>query len=184
MSVRNNIVEKFEGLLEKQTMETISVSAICKECGISRKTFYVYFKDKYDLLDYIFVKDILYPIRRMTYTMNEHEISSRKTLEQMYDTFLSKKMFYMNAIKTTGQNSFYDLITERIMQMNVEMLTPSIKDDIEREYVSYFFASAQANLLRKWFHDDMVVPPKKMAEFYDDLAVKAFETLRRTYSRR
>lgn len=184
MSVKNNIIQEFESMLEQQSLESISVSAICKACKISRKTFYTYYKDKYDVLDTIFMKDIIIPIRRLMVSASETELSSQSILEKMYRTFLVKKLFYLNAIKSTGQNSFYDLITERIQQMNCEILSPTIKDEIERDYVAYFFASAQANLIRKWFSEDMNVPPKKMAEFYDSLAIKTFENLQRSYFRK
>ena len=41
-------------LLEEQSFEKISVSDICERCGMNRKSFYYHFKDKYDLVNWIF----------------------------------------------------------------------------------------------------------------------------------
>ena len=42
-----------EGINE-QSFEKISVSDICERCGMNRKSFYYHFKDKYDLVNWIF----------------------------------------------------------------------------------------------------------------------------------
>ena len=43
------IFEAFERLLQSKGFDSISVSMICKEAGISRATFYYHFKDKFDV---------------------------------------------------------------------------------------------------------------------------------------
>ncbi|GAF36904.1 predicted transcriptional regulator [Lentilactobacillus farraginis DSM 18382 = JCM 14108] len=40
------------GLLSKKAFETISVNEICQVSNFPRATFYNYFDDKYDLVDY------------------------------------------------------------------------------------------------------------------------------------
>ena len=40
-------------LLEQKPFAKISVSHICEECGMNRKSFYYHFKDKYDLVNWI-----------------------------------------------------------------------------------------------------------------------------------
>ena len=45
--------EHFFTLLETHTYEEIKIVDICREAGLSRKTFYTYFKHKEDLLDYL-----------------------------------------------------------------------------------------------------------------------------------
>ena len=45
-------------LLEQKPFAKISVSHICEECGMNRKSFYYHFKDKYDLVNWIFDTEI------------------------------------------------------------------------------------------------------------------------------
>ena len=50
----SNITKRFlaltlKKLMETQSFEKISVSEICEVCGVSRKTFYYHFQDKYSL---------------------------------------------------------------------------------------------------------------------------------------
>ena len=46
----------------------------------------------------------------------------------------------------------------------------SITIDLEREYVSYFFASSQAMFCQKWIADGMSIRPKRLADIYQSVA--------------
>ncbi|MCD8332009.1 MAG: TetR family transcriptional regulator, partial [Oscillospiraceae bacterium] len=46
-------------LMEEYPFEKITVAQICEQCGINRKNFYYHFKDKYDLVNWIFDTDLL-----------------------------------------------------------------------------------------------------------------------------
>ena len=41
-------------LMKEVPFDKIQVSHICDRCGMNRKSFYYHFKDKYDLLNWIF----------------------------------------------------------------------------------------------------------------------------------
>ncbi|HOO27207.1 MAG TPA: TetR family transcriptional regulator [Lachnospiraceae bacterium] len=45
-------------LLNARALNKISVSEICKNCGISRKTFYYHFTDIYDIVSWLFEQEI------------------------------------------------------------------------------------------------------------------------------
>lgn len=42
-------------LMEKKPFSKISVGDICEDCGMNRKSFYYHFRDKYDLVNWIFM---------------------------------------------------------------------------------------------------------------------------------
>lgn len=46
--------EALQTLLSQRSLDKISVLEICDECGLSKKTFYYHFKDKYDLAVYYY----------------------------------------------------------------------------------------------------------------------------------
>lgn len=46
------ILHAFDQLVEKVGFNKITVSMLVKEAGVSRATFYRYFKDKYDVMNY------------------------------------------------------------------------------------------------------------------------------------
>ena len=44
----------FKDLVCQYSFEKVNVSDICDACGVSRKTFYYHFQDKYELAEWIF----------------------------------------------------------------------------------------------------------------------------------
>ena len=92
-------------LLEQKPFAKISVSHICEECGMNRKSFYYHFKDKYDLVNWIFdteitkifseeewknagfTWDILVPVNRKFLAMVEEEEKGEH--EEFYIHFFS-----------------------------------------------------------------------------------------------
>ena len=44
-------------LLEKKTLDKITVKDITDDCGVNRQTFYYHFHDVYDLVEWIFTEE-------------------------------------------------------------------------------------------------------------------------------
>ena len=53
VQTRRRIINSYAELLEDHDYDKISVSALCKRAGIVRSTFYVYFSDIYDVIQYL-----------------------------------------------------------------------------------------------------------------------------------
>ena len=54
MKSRSRIVKALEHLLERNSLDEISVTQITTEAGVARKTFYRNFRDKYDLMNWYY----------------------------------------------------------------------------------------------------------------------------------
>lgn len=51
---KHALANAMKALLEEQSFDKISVSDICERCGMNRKSFYYHFRDKHDLVNWIF----------------------------------------------------------------------------------------------------------------------------------
>ena len=51
---KNALAASMKKMMRRRPFEKISVSDICMDCGINRKSFYYHFRDKYDLVNWIF----------------------------------------------------------------------------------------------------------------------------------
>ena len=54
-STKALILSSLYDLLRENPYEKVTVSAIVKNCGISQRTFYHHFKDKYDLMEWSYL---------------------------------------------------------------------------------------------------------------------------------
>ena len=53
------LAQAMKDLMAKQPFAKISVGDICETCGMNRKSFYYHFRDKYDLVNWIFDSEFL-----------------------------------------------------------------------------------------------------------------------------
>ena len=115
-------------LLEEQSFEKISVSDICERCHINRKSFYYHFKDKYDLVNWIFDTEFVEvnQVNAMYARDGSYAFDDRwKNIEIICDYFYENRSFYRRVLKVDGQNSFVSHFREFIrplFRLRVEAL--------------------------------------------------------------
>ena len=51
---KNALADALKSLMREKNFDKISVLDICEKCNMNRKSFYYHFRDKYDLLNWIF----------------------------------------------------------------------------------------------------------------------------------
>nr|WP_318682878.1 TetR family transcriptional regulator [uncultured Acetatifactor sp.] len=56
----------FKELLESRPFSKISIGDICEKCEMNRKSFYYHFKDKYDLVNWIYYTEFVQSAVRIT----------------------------------------------------------------------------------------------------------------------
>lgn len=115
-------------LLEEQPFDKISVSDICEKCHMNRKSFYYHFRDKYDLVNWIFDTEFIelnqvdyWNIREFSYSFDERW----KNIEIICHYFYNNRNFYRRVLQVDGQNSFSSHFREFIrplLQLRVEDL--------------------------------------------------------------
>ena len=54
LDTKYKIADTMMSMVLKESIDSISITYICDKCGITRKTFYNHFHDKYDLIDWIY----------------------------------------------------------------------------------------------------------------------------------
>ena len=96
-------------LIEEQSFEKISVSDICERCGMNRKSFYYHFKDKYDLVNWIFDTEFVELNQKHALEIHLHSKSFDdrwQSIEVICHYFYENRTFYRRVLKVDGQNSF------------------------------------------------------------------------------
>jgi AcrR family transcriptional regulator len=85
-------------MLEKHTIEKITVDMILKESGVSRATFYRHFCDKYDLM---------YAYYRSHIDSISDESNAYENILQLCDFIRENKKYFSNIAKNDGDQSFF-----------------------------------------------------------------------------
>ncbi|MBQ3842671.1 MAG: TetR family transcriptional regulator, partial [Ruminiclostridium sp.] len=53
-TTKDILAESFQELAQKKRIDKITITGITNNCGMSQPTFYNHFKDKYDLIVWIY----------------------------------------------------------------------------------------------------------------------------------
>ena len=100
-TTKKALAQSLKELMGQQPFSKISVADICESCGMSRKSFYYHFKDKYDLVHWIFKVEFIQSIQGV-----EQE-SSWDLFRALCFYFYQEKDFYCCAIQIEGQNGSF-----------------------------------------------------------------------------
>lgn len=145
-------------LMMTKPFSSISVSDIARRCHINRNTFYYHFRDKYDVITWIFYNEIT-PI----VSGGMHADCWSDSLFALCRTMQENRAFYLNALSVAGQNSFTQCLLEFYQSLVANLLhnadqSGSLSSEDVR-FVSRFYAYALIGTILEWAKEGMNADP-------------------------
>jgi len=98
------LAQSVKELVAKTPLENVSVKDITDNCGMSRHSFYYHFRDKQNLVSWVFKNEVMVNLEQKW----PRDIY-RDTVAFFY-AIEKDKDFYINAFKYEGQNSLSDFL--------------------------------------------------------------------------
>ncbi|HBA64375.1 MAG TPA: dihydroxyacetone kinase transcriptional activator DhaS [Lachnospiraceae bacterium] len=145
------LAESMKQLMAKKPFSKISIAEICESCGMNRKSFYYHFKDKYDLVNWIFYTGFVSHV-----DMNAYD-SGIDLMDDICRYFYEERKFYQEALRIEGQNSFREYFEETIRPVTwifvKDIFDVDEKGDFEKFFLA-FFCDAFLNAIVRWLTDD------------------------------
>ena len=99
------IADKMKDLMKKKPIDKIRITEICEAAEIERSTFYYHFRDKYELVAWIF-----FQAADRTNVIDIHDAAAG--MKQMKNDML----FYKRAYEDTSQNALWQYMLEYFVQ--------------------------------------------------------------------
>jgi probable dihydroxyacetone kinase regulator len=168
------IANAVKQLMKAKPFNDISVNDIIKECGVSRKTFYYHFLDKYDVVNWIFNSEVVDGVLEST-TLDNWADGSLTLCRYIYDN----RIFYTNAITVTGQNSFIECLNNltrlQIEKLSVEACGNRTIDKDDKEFMIDFFYNAFVGVLTSWINSGMQEVPEIIVKKWKAITDKSLE---------
>lgn len=146
---KNALAASLKNLMREKPFEKISVSDICDACGMNRKSFYYHFKDKYDLVNWIFLVSFLGKM-----DIDDYE-TGWDALKDICHRFYEDREFYRAALKIEGQNSFHDYVIESIRPIMYLYINDIIKDNDLKDFFVTFYCDAFLSAITRWLSEGM-----------------------------
>lgn len=154
---KNALASSMKKLMKEKAFSKISVIDICEGCGMNRKSFYYHFKDKYDLVNWIFYMDFIGLVNTKQY-QNGWDL-----LVSVGELFYRDQEFYRAALKIEGQNSFSEYFHESMTPIVSFFLRDicDVDEDADQEIFITFFCDAYLAAVVHWLEDGCQMRPEE-----------------------
>lgn len=135
-------------LMQQKPFDKISVGDICEQCDMNRKSFYYHFRDKYDLVNWIFDTEFI------TASAKNQCIEPWEWYTNICKYFYENKSFYRKALKITGQNSFCDHFRETLFAVISNRFEEITGYKNVHQFQCSFFTDAIVMAVQRWLIED------------------------------
>jgi len=166
--LRNTLVE----LIEEKGFDAVSVRDITLKAGLNRGTFYLHYRDKYDLLEKNENK-VLAGIQEKLKHLKPYEFDKYYSKDMVYPPVLQLFCYLMEnkhlikiLISSKGDPAFQKKMKEYIKEAFYEKLVFNDNQyfsDVPDEYILAFISSAFFGLIEQWLEKDEPNSPEEMA---------------------
>ncbi|MBM7694683.1 AcrR family transcriptional regulator [Peribacillus deserti] len=152
-------------LMSEKSFDDITIQDITERADLSRKTFYLRYIDKYDLLDKL-IEEHINELRKTCEIESDMELDYIEGYQIWFEFFEKNYLFFSTMIASKGsptfRSRFLDFIIEEV-KGDVDT-TEGKNRGLNEEVFVQFFSSAFVGLVEWWFKNGMSVPPRVMAE--------------------
>lgn len=172
------ITDTFIGLLNEKRLDRITVKDIVAKCGVSRKTFYYYFDDIYDLLE-----KYLDEMKQEAVMKIKDTRSFEAELLKLADFVMNNKKAVYHIYNSVSRDKLEDYLYESALTVINEIITDRFssiaypKEDIE--IISMVCTNAFTSCVIRWIKEGMTADfentIKRIASLFEkslDSAVK------------
>ena len=171
---KDAIANAMKQLMEEVPFDHITNADIIERCGISRKTFYYHFQDKYELVNWIFSVEVIDGILKNT------------TIDNLAECYLNlchyiqdNKIFCTNALNASGQNCFiqflYGYVEKQINILCKDAIDEKILSSDDIKFLIDYYYYAFIGVFKTWVNSDMKDSPELMVKRWVSLVSKNLE---------
>lgn len=148
LKTKRTLAGSLKKLMEQKSLSRITISELCRDCGLNRKTFYYHFDDIQSLLKWMLEQeaenvikkqDLLTDYQALLSLVIDYVDDNNDILNRMYDT--------------TKQNSitnfFFPELRKAVKDMieDLEKKTGCAVDEDFREFLGSFYTTSLSSLL-------------------------------------
>lgn len=164
-STKELLAESLKELSRIKTVDKITIRELTKNCGLTSPTFYNHFRDKYELMAWIYNQKVEASMKNFG-----RGDSFEDVICKWMEIILEDENFYTNLLKNAvGQNNFryatndhaINILTDWIKaRHNLNEITPEIY------FCVRFFMRALSESVNDWCLSKWDCSPREMAKFF------------------
>ena len=148
------LADALKAQLEEEPFAKISVGDICARCDMNRNSFYYHFKDKFELVNWIFDTEFLEAVAQQP--SGEYKAFMQQLLHYLYEN----RDFYRKMLKVQGANSFSEQLAQLVeahmkdlIAVQMEELSDQIPAQVVHQFHLTFVTDCIVCAVERWLMD-------------------------------
>ena len=160
-NAKSAIIDSFKQLLNKKSIDKITVKGICEHCDVNRQTFYNHFTDIMDVFKFIFFEELSIEIaQNRTFetwgggflaTMNYLKKNSKMILHVYNSSYWPEVNTYITDL---SNRLLDDVVEECVEKMGVKL------KDKDQKFIVNFYRHVFNGLMIDWISEGMKEEPE------------------------
>ena len=150
-ATKNALARALKCQMEEEAFSKISVGEICDRCNMNRKSFYYHFKDKFDLVEWLFNSQIKNATENKVYTDKWEYIAD------ICDVIYHDKKFYREIFRIKGQNS----LSEQMSALFCPLLDKEFSAIDDSGFCAEFLSDSLIYSIEKWICSRENITPEE-----------------------
>lgn len=168
-------------LMKEKPIKNITVRELSELVDINRGTFYLHYKDIYDMVDCI--QNELFEEFNRIIAAHEIESTNEALFPMLVDIFehLSANADMVQAlIGKNGSAIFVDRLKNVVKERCLANMYTALRSDktMEFKYFYFFVVSGCIGIFQEWLNSDMKETPKEMAYVVENMILKGYNSLK------
>lgn len=153
------LASSLKELMAQMPISKIGVGDICANCEMNRKSFYYHFKDKNDLINWIFDTEFLSCVD------TTDEGNRWQNIEELFKYLYENRSFYNKVLSVKDQNCFSDHFKELVEPAVRKRIVDTMDENAAQFYMT-FVTDAAVLAIEKWLKNANTMP---YTEFFEQL---------------
>ena len=139
------LADALRQLVAEQPFSSVTVGDICSRCAMNRKSFYYHFRDKYDLVSWIFYTDFF-----DTFLQVKENEEAPDVLRSLCRFLEEDRAFYRAVLRVEGQNSLQEYLSDVLRPVLEERLEPRFGMDPDRSFYVDLYVGLWQSTICEW----------------------------------
>ncbi|MEI3327292.1 MAG: TetR/AcrR family transcriptional regulator C-terminal domain-containing protein [Thomasclavelia sp.] len=146
-------------LIKNRPLDKITVTDIVIKAGMTRQTFYRYFMDKYDLVNWYFEKLVLKSFRQM-----ENGCSLYEALCLKFEFIQNEHSFFKEAFKSNDYNNLINYDFSCIYSFYKKIIERNLGHQVDKDidFLLQMYCKGSIDMTVDWILNDMPISIKEI----------------------
>lgn len=161
--IKRVLASTLKEMAEKKSLSKITINDLTQACDVSRQTFYNNFKDIYDLVEWIYLKEVVTPIER-----GKIYDKWQDALTSIFQYISENQVFVLNTYRSFGKG-----FLEKVLRQEIELFLSNqvfkkievTKEEAKQVEFSYsFYTYALVGVGLDWIEKQMPESVEELVE--------------------